>query len=88
MPLGLLDDEDGSRFRATYFDEFLPRVVWNQADMIQRHSYSKGFTVLGRSDGVLNPGGVRFGTTELYNITDPEFESIVVPFKEDHDEKV
>ena len=48
--------------------------------------------MLGRSDGTLNPHGIRFGSAELYNIVDmyPEIEdSLVVGQKQgDGDERV
>lgn len=37
---------------------------------VKIHPESKGLVVLGRSDGVLNPGGVRFGSAELYAIVE------------------
>ena len=30
--------------------------------------------MLGRSDGTLNPNGVRFGSAEIYNIVEPYIE--------------
>jgi acetoacetyl-CoA synthetase len=42
--------------------------VWTHGDLIRINPDTKGIYVLGRSDGVLNPSGVRFGTSDLYNI--------------------
>ena len=63
VPLGLWSDPGGSRFRATYFERF-PNV-WTHGDIatITEHG---GLIVHGRSDAVLNPGGVRIGTAEIY----------------------
>lgn len=63
MPLGFLNDPDGSRYRAAYF-ETIPGV-WAHGDYaeITRHD---GIVIHGRSDAVLNPGGVRIGTAEIY----------------------
>ena len=36
---------------------------------------SKGIIMLGRSDGTLNPSGVRFGSAEIYNIVE-EFKEV------------
>ncbi|TCD66991.1 hypothetical protein EIP91_000671 [Steccherinum ochraceum] len=38
-----------------------------------RGGNSGGMVMLGRSDGVLNPGGVRFGSAELYDVIDTHF---------------
>ncbi|EEU34580.1 uncharacterized protein NECHADRAFT_88981 [Fusarium vanettenii 77-13-4] len=37
-------------------------------DFISRNAKTKGYLVHGRSDGVLNPGEVRFGTAEIYDV--------------------
>jgi acetoacetyl-CoA synthetase len=63
MPLGFLNDPDGTRFRAAYFER-LPGV-WAQGDFATR-TPSGGFIIHGRSDATLNPGGVRIGTAEIY----------------------
>ena len=62
-PIGFWNDEDGSKFHKAYFEKY-PRV-WAQGDYaeISRHG---GYIIHGRSDAVLNPGGVRIGTAEIY----------------------
>ncbi len=63
QPLGFWDDPDGSRYRSAYFEQF--PGAWCHGDLVieTRHG---GYIVLGRSDAVLNPGGVRIGTAEIY----------------------
>jgi acetoacetyl-CoA synthetase len=63
MPVGFWNDPDGSRYRAAYFERF-PNV-WCHGDyaVLTRRG---GLVILGRSDAVLNPGGVRIGTAEIY----------------------
>ncbi|HEX2493957.1 MAG TPA: acetoacetate--CoA ligase [Steroidobacter sp.] len=63
IPLGFWGDADGSRFRAAYFDRY-PNL-WRHGDLatVTRRG---GLIVHGRSDAVLNPGGVRIGTAEIY----------------------
>ena len=63
MPVGFWNDPDGSRYRAAYFERF-PNV-WYHGDyaVLTRRG---GLVILGRSDAVLNPGGVRIGTAEIY----------------------
>ncbi len=63
MPLGFWGDEDGSRYRKAYFSQI--EGSWCQGDFIERVS-GGGFVIHGRSDTVLNPGGVRIGTAEIY----------------------
>ena len=66
-PIGFWNDEDGSKFRAAYFDRWPD--VWAQGDYgeVTQHG---GFIIHGRSDAVLNPGGVRIGTSEIYRQLD------------------
>ncbi|HET6493022.1 MAG TPA: acetoacetate--CoA ligase [Burkholderiales bacterium] len=63
MPIGFWNDPDGARYRAAYFEKF-PNV-WCHGDYVEltRHG---GLVIYGRSDAVLNPGGVRIGTAEIY----------------------
>ena len=63
MPVGFWNDPDGSRYRAAYFEKY-PNV-WCHGDYV-RLSERGGMVVYGRSDAVLNPGGVRIGTAEIY----------------------
>ncbi len=63
MPIGFWDDLDGSRYRAAYFDRF--PGVWAHGDFAER-TPRDGMVIHGRSDAVLNPGGVRIGTAEIY----------------------
>jgi acetoacetyl-CoA synthetase len=63
MPIGFWNDPDGSRYRAAYFERF--SNVWCHGDYAV-HTAHDGFVILGRSDAVLNPGGVRIGTAEIY----------------------
>ncbi|CAH0027254.1 unnamed protein product [Clonostachys rhizophaga] len=76
------DDATGNRYFDTYFS--LYPGVWSHGDLISRNVATGGYSIHGRSDGVLNPGGidgcpilralpvvlvrVRFGTAELYDV--------------------
>jgi acetoacetyl-CoA synthetase len=67
MPVGFWGDDDGSRYRAAYFDD--PPGVWRHGDWIT--ITSRGSCVIsGRSDATLNRGGVRVGTAEFYRVLD------------------
>ena len=63
MPLGFWGDPDGARYRKAYFER-IPGV-WHHGDFVSRTARG-GFLIHGRSDAVLNPGGVRIGTAEIY----------------------
>jgi acetoacetyl-CoA synthetase len=63
MPVGFLNDADGGRYRAAYFERF-PNV-WHHGDYAELTEHD-GIIIFGRSDAVLNPGGVRIGTAEIY----------------------
>ena len=63
MPVGFWNDPDGARYRAAYFERY--PGVWHHGDWVELTSHG-GMTLYGRSDAVLNPGGVRIGTAEIY----------------------
>ena len=63
MPIGFWNDPDGSRYRSAYFDKF--PGVWCHGDYVECTPRG-GLVIYGRSDAVLNPGGVRIGTAEIY----------------------
>ena len=66
-PIGFWQDKDGSKFHAAYFDRW--PGVWAHGDYGER-TPEGGFVIHGRSDAVLNPGGVRIGTAEIYRQVD------------------
>ena len=51
------------RYRAAYFEQF--PGVWSHGDYVELTAHG-GMIIYGRSDAVLNPGGVRIGTAEIY----------------------
>jgi acetoacetyl-CoA synthetase len=63
MPVGFWNDPDGAKYRAAYFERY--PGVWRHGDWIEK-TPNGGFVIYGRSDAVLNPGGVRIGTAEIY----------------------
>src|SRR5690606_22070079 len=78
MPVGFWNDEDGSKYRAAYFERF--PGVWCHGDFTME-TPEGGYVITGRSDAVLNPGGVRIGTAEIYRQVErlPEIvESVVI----------
>jgi len=78
LPLGFWNDADGTRYRAAYFERF-PKV-WTHGDWCELTVHD-GMIIYGRSDAVLNPGGVRIGTAEIYRQVeqlDEVVESLVI----------
>ena len=63
MPLGFWNEPDNRRYHDAYFARF--ENVWAQGDYAELTDRD-GIIIYGRSDAVLNPGGVRIGTAEIY----------------------
>ncbi len=63
MPVGFWNDPGDEKYRAAYFEKF--PGVWCHGDYIELTEHG-GVIIYGRSDAVLNPGGVRIGTAEIY----------------------
>ncbi len=63
MPIGFWGEVDDTRYHEAYFSRF--ENVWAQGDYAERTAQD-GLVIYGRSDAVLNPGGVRIGTAEIY----------------------
>ena len=67
MPVGFWGDDDGSRYRAAYFDDF--PGVWRHGDWIT-FTDDGACVISGRSDATLNRGGVRLGTSDFYAVVE------------------
>ncbi|SEB08864.1 acetoacetate--CoA ligase [Variovorax sp. YR216] len=86
MPLFFWGDEDGSRYRESYFDTFQDaqgRPVWRHGDWLRLvpRPDAVGGVIYGRSDATINRQGVRMGTAELYRVVealDEVVDSLVV----------
>jgi len=88
MPIGFWNDEAGARYRETYFARF--PGVWCHGDYAELTEHD-GLIIHGRSDAVLNPGGVRIGTAEIYRVVeqiDEVLESIVIAQQWENDVRV
>jgi acetoacetyl-CoA synthetase len=88
MPVAFWNDPDGGKYHAAYFERF-PRV-WTHGDYVELTEHD-GVIIYGRSDAVLNPGGVRIGTSEIYRQVEqlPDvLESLVIGQQWDHDERI
>ncbi|MGE5194185.1 MAG: acetoacetate--CoA ligase [Deltaproteobacteria bacterium] len=78
MPVGFWRDPQGDAYRRAYFERF--PGVWHHGDFAEITEHD-GLVIYGRSDAILNPGGVRIGTAEIYRQVEqiPEvLESVVI----------
>jgi acetoacetyl-CoA synthetase len=88
MPIYFWNDPGGKKYHAAYFERF-PNI-WCHGDYVELTAHD-GMVIHGRSDSVLNPGGVRIGTAEIYRQVerDPEvLESVVIGQDWDNDVRV
>ncbi len=88
MPVSFWNDPDGGKYHAAYFERF--PGVWTHGDYVELTEHD-GVIIYGRSDAVLNPGGVRIGTAEIYRQVEqlPEvLESLVIGQQWNGDERI
>lgn len=88
MPSGFWNDADRKRYHAAYFERF--PGVWAHGDYAELTEHG-GLIMFGRSDSVLNPGGVRIGTAEIYAQVEAFSEieeSVAVGQQWDNDERI
>ena len=78
MPIKFWNDDEDKKYRSAYFEKY--QNIWHHGDFA-KITKNGGFVIFGRSDTTLNPGGVRLGTAEIYNVVekfDEIQESIVI----------
>lgn len=88
QPLGFWNDPNGEKYHAAYFARF-PNV-WHHGDFVELTPH-EGMIIYGRSDTVLNPGGIRIGTAEIYRQVDQieeVLECLAVGQAWQHDERI
>jgi acetoacetyl-CoA synthetase len=88
MPVGFWNDPGGRKYHAAYFETF--PGVWRHGDYVELTEHG-GVIIYGRSDAVLNPGGVRIGTAEIYRQVEQleeVIESLVIGQQWQNDERV
>jgi acetoacetyl-CoA synthetase len=88
MPLGFWNEPDNLRYHQAYFSRF--KGVWAQGDYAEITKHD-GLIIYGRSDAVLNPGGIRIGTAEIYRQVekvDEVLESLCIAQQWDGDVRI
>lgn len=65
--------------KSKYFSSYFAKYdhIWAHGDFVSIHPTTKAIMFHGRADGVLNPSGVRFGSSEIYSIIERRFSDIV-----------
>ena len=87
-PIGFWNDPDNNSFLDAYFRRF-PNI-WVHGDFGEITA-NGGYIIHGRSDAVLNPGGVRIGTAEIYRqveVFDEVVDSVCIGQSWDGDVRV
>lgn len=91
QPLTFWGPGGDAKYRASYFERFEESKdrsragsrghpswpTWHHGDFVRVGTKTGGLTMLGRSDGVLKPSGVRFGSAEIYNVLTRHFAAEV-----------
>ncbi|ROV98305.1 hypothetical protein VSDG_04481 [Cytospora chrysosperma] len=80
QPLTFFGPDGDEKYRSAYFERFAGNNIWHHGDFVVL-TKTGGLVMLGRSDGILKPAGVRFGSAEIYNVLArhfaPEIEDAV-----------
>lgn len=88
MPIGFWGDKNNQKYQAAYFSQF--DNIWCHGDYVELTEQG-GVIFYGRSDSILNPGGVRIGTAEIYRQVEklPQvLESVVIGQQIEDDQRV
>lgn len=74
QPIMFWGPEGNQLYQKSYFETF--PGIWHHGDFVRLNPKTGGLIMLGRSDGVLKPSGVRFGSSEIYNLLLKDFPEI------------
>ncbi|RPA95946.1 acetoacetate-CoA ligase [Choiromyces venosus 120613-1] len=67
MPVKFWGKDGEAVYKKSYFEEFPVTGVWHHGDFVKINPKTRGLQMLGRSDAILKPAGVRIGSAEIYN---------------------
>jgi acetoacetyl-CoA synthetase len=93
QPVGFWGSDGDDKYRKSYFEQFKSvggDAVWHHGDFVRFNPTTGGLWMLGRSDGILKPSGVRFGSAEIYNVllehfADEVADALCIGRRRDHD---
>lgn len=74
QPVMFWGEQGEKLYSKSYFEQF--PGVWHHGDFVRFNPQTGGLIMLGRSDGILKPAGVRFGSAEIYNILLKHFPTV------------
>lgn len=80
QPVSFWGADGVKKYRSSYFDKFRNtsgQEIWHHGDFVRMDPKTGGIWMLGRSDGILKPAGVRFGSAEIYNVLLEHFSAEV-----------
>jgi acetoacetyl-CoA synthetase len=81
QPVGFWGAQGDAKYQRSYFDMFKnekQQPIWHHGDFVRFSKVTGGLWMLGRSDGILKPAGVRFGSAEIYNMVLEHFGHEVI----------
>ena len=87
-PIYFWNDKNNKKYQSAYFTKY--KNIWSHGDFVKK-TINGGYRVYGRSDATLNPGGVRIGTAEIYNVLNSIVfiaDTLAVGYKHKNDEKI
>ena len=73
MPISFWNDDNNIKYINSYFKKY--SNIWHHGDFLTIYEHN-GVQIFGRSDTTLNPGGVRIGTSEIYNVVE-KFKEVI-----------
>lgn len=71
QPVAFWGSNGNKKYLDSYFNKFTNekgQPIWHHGDFVRFNPETGGLWMLGRSDGILKPSGVRFGSAEIYNV--------------------
>lgn len=74
MPASFWGPNAMEKYFKSYFEKF--KHVWTQGDNVLMIPGTRRLQFVGRSDGVLNPAGIRFGSSDIYTIIEQKFTRV------------
>ncbi|KAF1949850.1 acetoacetate-CoA ligase [Byssothecium circinans] len=80
QPVSFWGKDGAKKYHSSYFDKFTNSAgqpIWHHGDFVRFDPDTGGIWMLGRSDGILKPAGIRFGSAEIYNVLLEHFSNEV-----------
>jgi acetoacetyl-CoA synthetase len=93
QPVAFWGEDGEKKYKSSYFEQFAEvrkDPIWHHGDFVRFNPNTGGIWMLGRSDGILKPSGVRFGSAEIYNVllehfSDEVADALCIGRRREHD---